>query len=70
MGAKNSKIDITHNPHNQDKCNYNCPTCKSTGKLPNLEGKFFIINSNECQCNSCYTIYDKSIIYKRFQIGM
>ena len=44
--------------------NYDCPVCKETGKLPNLAGKFFIINKTECQCNGCNTIFEKSRFYK------
>jgi hypothetical protein len=57
MGASSSsKI---HNPVNND-----CPICKSSGKLPNIGGRFFIINETECQCNGCNTIFKKEIYYK------
>lgn len=44
--------------------NYNCPTCKKTGKLPNIAGRFFIINDSQCKCNGCGTIFPKSLFYK------
>lgn len=44
--------------------NYDCPTCQSTGKLPNIAGKFFIINDTECQCNGCKSVYLKSTYFK------
>lgn len=44
--------------------NYNCLECKKTNKLPNIAGRFFIINDTECQCNGCGTIYPKSQFYK------
>ena len=44
--------------------NYNCPECKKKNKLPNIAGRFFIINDTECQCNGCGTIYPKSQFYK------
>jgi len=33
-------------------------------EVPNSAGRFFIINDQECQCNVCDTIYNKTIIYK------
>lgn len=44
--------------------NYDCPVCKETKRLPNLLGKFFIINEKECQCNGCNSIFPKSKFYK------
>lgn len=49
---------------NSDKVNINCPNCMSKGKLPNLAGKFHLINNEECKCNGCGNIYKKDIIYK------
>jgi len=48
----------------REEVNYNCPECKKTNKLPNIAGRFFIINDTECQCNGCGTIYPKSQFYK------
>ena len=47
-----------------NKCNYNCPVCKKSGKTPNLAGRFFLINDNECKCNACYAVFPKSQFYK------
>lgn len=44
--------------------NYNCPICTKTKRLPNIAGRFFIINENECQCNGCNTIFEKHNFYK------
>ena len=44
--------------------NYDCPVCKKLGKLPNLAGKFFLINEKECKCSGCDTIFDKKKFYK------
>jgi hypothetical protein len=44
--------------------NYNCPVCKSTGKLPNIAGRFFIINDTECQCNGCDSVFEKKRFYE------
>ncbi len=40
-----------------NKCNYQCPICRLSGNTPNIAGKFFIINDQQCQCNACGTIY-------------
>lgn len=46
--------------------NYDCPKCmeKGQGILPNIAGRFHIINETECKCNGCNTIYPKSQFYK------
>jgi len=46
-------------------CNYNCPICKQSGKEPNMNGKFFLINDLECQCNGCSTIFPKERFYAK-----
>ena len=43
--------------------NYNCPECKKSGKLPNIAGKFFVINEDQCKCNGCNKVFEKSEIY-------
>jgi len=45
-------------------CNYNCGVCRKTNKVPNIAGRFFIINETQCQCGGCETIFDKSEVYK------
>jgi len=52
----------------QNPVNYDCPVCQKTGKLPNLAGRFFIINEKECQCNGCDTVFDKTTYYKKVQL--
>jgi hypothetical protein len=47
--------------------NYNCPTCMKKDNLPNIAGRFHIINETECQCNGCNTIYPKERFYKSFK---
>uniref|UniRef100_A0A6C0HHE0 Uncharacterized protein n=1 Tax=viral metagenome TaxID=1070528 RepID=A0A6C0HHE0_9ZZZZ len=44
-------------------CNYHCPICKTTGAMPNIAGRFFIINDTQCQCNGCNTIFEKDLFY-------
>ena len=58
MGGKMSKF------YEQNPVNYHCPSCRKTGKTPNLAGRFFLINDNECQCNGCKTIFPKCQIYR------
>jgi hypothetical protein len=62
MGQNSSKIDVTHNPRHEERCNYYCPNCRKTNKLPNIAGRFYDINETECQCNACFSIYDKKIL--------
>jgi hypothetical protein len=57
MGGNTSKID------SKNIVNYNCPVCRKSGKLPNIAGRFFIINETECQCNGCDTIYKKELYF-------
>lgn len=58
MGPRFSKRHQVKNP-----VNYHCPVCKSTGKLPNAAGRFFLINDHECQCNGCNSVFDKNQFY-------
>jgi hypothetical protein len=37
----------------------------SSNKLPNIAGRFFLINESECQCNGCNTVFDKKHFYKK-----
>ena len=50
---------------NTIKCNYHCPICRESGKTPNMAGQFFLINSTQCQCNACHTIFDKNLFYAK-----
>lgn len=54
----------SHNMIERNISNYNCSICKKSGKLPNIAGRFYIINEQECICNGCNTIYKKEQIYK------
>ena len=47
----------------KNKCNYNCPTCKQSGKTPNLAGRFYIINEFECKCTGCDGVFPKEKFY-------
>jgi len=45
--------------------NYDCPTCMAgRNKLPNIAGRFHLINETECRCNGCNTVYPKTLFYK------
>lgn len=50
--------------YDDNPVNAECPVCKETKKVPNLTGRFFIINETECKCNGCNTIFPKSQFYK------
>ena len=45
--------------------NYNCPECQKTNKIPNIAGRFFLINETECQCNGCSNVFPKTKFYKK-----
>ena len=47
-------------------CNYDCSVCQKSGKLPNLLGRFYIINESECKCNGCNTVYDKKLFFNNY----
>lgn len=35
-----------------------------TGKVPNIAGRFHLINETQCQCNGCRTVFEKEIIFR------
>ena len=49
---------------NENLCNYNCPVCQKTDKIPNIAGRFFILDEQYCQCNACDTVFEKHLFYK------
>ena len=76
MGLKMSKIvpplsniSIFGVSSDDNKCNYNCPNCQKSGKVPNIAGKFFIINDLECKCNACNAVFPKEQFYKKVVEG-
>jgi hypothetical protein len=56
---------IAHNI--MEPTNYNCPVCIASGKLPNIAGRFFLINEKECQCNGCSSKFPKEQFYKNVE---
>ena len=56
-----------YNIDNEERCNYMCPVCKKSGKMPTISGRFYIINDTECQCNACYTIFHKNMFYQKYR---
>lgn len=48
-----------------NNCNYNCQVCRKSGKLPNIAGRFYLINDTQCKCNGCNTVFDKSEYYAK-----
>ena len=55
---------LSKNVYHEQPVNYMCPVCKKTGNPPNISGRFYIVNSKECICNGCNTIFLKSEYYK------
>ena len=60
MGSYLSKIK------ERNGVNYHCPVCKSSGKNPNLVGKFIEINEQQFKCNGCNSIFNKKSVYLLF----
>ena len=59
MGQSNSHTYVIN------KCNALCPICMCRpNAVPNIAGRFFLINNFECQCNGCNSIFDKTLFYK------
>jgi len=61
MGNRLGKLGNLNKP-----VNYNCPNCMRAGNNaePNLAGRFFLINEDECKCNGCNAVFPKSQFYK------
>jgi hypothetical protein len=59
MGNKISTLS-----NNNNLCNYHCPVCQKTDKIPNIAGRFFILDEQFCQCNACKTVFEKTRFYK------
>jgi hypothetical protein len=47
-----------HFDDNRIKTNYYCAVCQSTGRPPNMLGRFVKINNLQEQCNGCGTIFN------------
>jgi hypothetical protein len=61
MGNTTSHTDITY------YMIHHCQSCLESGKLinnTNNKDKFYINNLEQCQCNSCGSILNKSDLYK------
>lgn len=63
MGQASSSSSM----YNLNPVNYHCPVCKSSGKLPNAGGRFFLINDRQCQCNGCQTLFKKYQFYQEIE---
>lgn len=60
MGSHISKIK------EQNAVNYHCPVCKSSNKIPNLVGKFILVNEHNFKCNGCNHTFNANIIHSSF----
>jgi len=54
---------------NFNPVNYNCPVCMASKKLPNIAGRFHLINERECKCNGCNSVFDKERFYKPYTLN-
>ena len=43
----------------RNACNYNCNVCKKSGKLPNILGRFVVIENNKMKCTGCNHIFTR-----------
>lgn len=55
---------MTRFSRSTNTCNYHCPVCMASGKLPNIAGRFHLINETQCKCNGCNTVFEKNIVYR------
>lgn len=35
-----------------------------SGKIPNIAGRFHLINETQCKCNGCNTVFEKGIVFR------
>jgi hypothetical protein len=45
-------------------CNYDCEICKKTGNLPNILGKFIMMENDKIRCTGCNTVFEKNDLPK------
>lgn len=50
-------IDLNNNFH-RIKSNYECNVCMSSGRPPNMLGRFIKMNDTQVVCNGCNTMYN------------
>jgi len=62
--SKTKEVDNTNTSTINIAVNHDCPVCQTTGRVPNIAGKFFIINETECKCNGCNTVFEKTRFFK------
>jgi hypothetical protein len=57
MGLNISKIK------ERNGVNHDCPVCKNTKKVPNLVGRFILINEYQYKCSGCDSLFNKNTIF-------
>lgn len=40
-------------------CNYDCTICKKSGNVPNILGRFIIIENDNFKCTGCNNMFTK-----------
>ena len=45
-------------------CNYHCIVCKTSGRVPNLAGRFYSVNERHYQCSGCMNVFEKAQTFK------
>ena len=38
-------------------------------KIPNIAGRFHLINERECKCNGCNSVFEKKRFYKSYKVN-
>ena len=54
---------------NLNPVNYNCQVCWASQKIPNIAGRFNLINERECKCNGCNSVFEKKRFYKSYKVN-
>lgn len=57
---------VLTNPKRRIACNYYCKVCKQTDKLPNILGKFVIMEDGRMSCTGCKNEFTKEESSKYF----
>lgn len=57
MGLNISKIK------ERNGVNHDCPVCRNTKNVPNLVGRFILINDYQFKCSGCDSVFNKNSIF-------
>lgn len=46
-------------------CNYDCPICQKSGNIPNLLGRFILIENDKMKCTGCNNLFTREELAKQ-----